>query len=351
MGERYSQRARRSNGHVTLGRWRGFDRCRIMSTRRFQLVPSRDMNAEELAREREAIVAQHGGWSAQNLHIGAGVYTIGPNHVHAAERRMARVVRIVADVAGVPLDELRILDLGAYECGFSIELAEHGAQVTAVEVREQHAVKGEFVRRARGLDTLTIRQGDIRELGSLVEGEFDVVLCLGLIYHLDARDAVAMLNEIARRTTRFAIIEGQISLTRATEVEVDGANYSGLLYREDERDPGSGVKMSQAFWFTRPSLIRAISNAGFSTVAEVHLPVVAEVLPFEDHVTMLAFKGDAVPLRAIPAGADAALAAYPEDWERLAHPVQGLRYRVRERWARMRGGGMHSIFPSGPPER
>jgi hypothetical protein len=308
------------------------------------------MNAEELAREREAIVAQHGGWSAQNLHVGDGVYTIGPKHVHAAERRMARAVQIVADVAGVPLSQLRILDLGAYECGFSIELAEQGAQVTAIEVREQHAVKGEFVRRARGLENLSIVQGDIRELDSLVDGEFDVVLCLGLIYHLDAGDALAMLREIARRTRRFAIVEGQISLSRSTEVEIDGASYSGLLYREDERDPGSGVMMSEAFWFTRSSLIRAISNAGFSSVAEVHLPVVAEVLPFEDHVTMLAFKGDPITLRAVPDGADDRLKAYPERWERLAHPVQGLRYRLRERWARMRGGGMAAIFPSGSPE-
>jgi hypothetical protein len=259
-------------------------------------------------------------------------------------------VQIVSDVAGVPLSQLRILDLGAYECGFSIELAEQGAQVTAVEVREQHAVKGDFVRRARGLDNLSIIQGDIRELGSLVDGDFDVVLCLGLIYHLDARDALAMLGEIARRARRFAVIEGQISLSRSAEVEVNGASYSGLLYREDERDPGSGVKMSEAFWFTRPSLIRAISAAGFSSVAEVHLPVVAQVLPFEDHVTMLAFKGERVALRVVPDGADSELDAYPERWERLAHPVQGLRYRLRERWARMRGRGMHSIFPSGPPE-
>src|SRR3954471_7942300 len=124
----------------------------------------RAMEPADLARERDEIIAQHGHWSAQNIHLGGDVYTIAKGHVHAAERRVARTVQLVADVAGVPLSELRILDLGAYECGFSIELAEHGADVTAVEVREQHAVKGEFVRRARGLDNLSIIQGDIRSL-------------------------------------------------------------------------------------------------------------------------------------------------------------------------------------------
>lgn len=308
------------------------------------------MSAEELARERTAVIAEHGAWSAQNLHVGEGIYTVAPGHVHAAERRMWRAVQIVADAAGVPLSQLRILDLGAYECGFALELAAHGAEVTAVEVREQHVAKGEFVRRARGLDNLTIVQGDIRELDRLVDGEFDVVLCLGLIYHLDAQDAVGLLKTIARRTRRFALIEGQISLSRAEQVDVDGVEYSGRLYGENEADPGSGVRMSRAFWFTRPSLLRAISEAGFSTVAEVQLPYVAEVLPFEDHLTLLAYRGERVELDVVPAAANEQPTPFPERWDRVAHPTQGLRYRLRERIARMRGGGMAGVFPAAPPD-
>src|SRR4051812_46487865 len=121
----------------------------------------RVMEPADLARERDEIIAQHGHWSAQNIHLGGDLYTIAKGHVHAAERRVARTVQLVADVAGVPLSELRVLDLGAYECAFGIELAAQGAQVTAVEVREQHATKGEFARRALGLDNLEIVQGDV----------------------------------------------------------------------------------------------------------------------------------------------------------------------------------------------
>ena len=304
------------------------------------------MPDEELARQRLEVIAQHGRWSAQNIEIGDGVYTMETGRVFAAERRIARSVQIVSDVAGAALSELRILDLGAYECGFSIELAEHGADVTAIEVREEHVAKGEFVRAARGLDNLKLVQGDIRSLSELVEGEFDVVLCLGLIYHLDANDALAMLADIAGLTRRFAIVEGQISLSRATQETIDGVEYSGLLYPEDEADPGSGVKMREAFWFTRQSLVRAMQRAGFSTVAEVHFPFVREVIPWQDHVTMLAFKGEPVPMRAIPSDG-VAQPDFPERWDPLAHPVQGLRYRIRERIARLRGGGMKQIFPSG----
>ena len=303
------------------------------------------MSKEELAREREELIARYGPWLAQNIEVGDGVFTMGSPRVFAAERRIARTVQLVADTAGAPLSQLRILDLGAYECGFAIELAEHGAEVVAVEFREQHAAKGEWVRRARGLDNLKVVQGDIRELDSLVEGEFDVVLCLGLIYHLGADDAVALLRDIARRTRRFAVVEGQISLSRRETATVDGVEYSGLLYGEDERDPGSGVNTPHAFWFTRASLMRALANAGFSTVAEVQLPDLRPVVPFEDHVTLLAFTGERQQMRAVPQDPAGPADPYPEAWELIAHPTQGLRYRLRERLARMRGGGMKAIFP------
>ena len=301
--------------------------------------------SSELEQQRQELIDKYGPWSAQNIEVADGVYTMGSPRVFAAERRIARTVQLVADAAGVPLAQLRILDLGAYECGFAIELAEQGAEVVALEFREQHAAKGQWVRKARGLDNLTIVTGDVRELDSLVDGEFDVVLCLGLIYHLAADDAIAMLKAIAKRTRRFAIVEGQISLSRRETATVDGVDYSGLLYSEDELDPGSGVNTRHAFWFTRASLMRALATAGFSTVAEVGLPDMRAVVPFEDHVTLLAFIGERVAMRAVPQDPSPPADAYPESSELIAHPTQGLRYRLRERVARMRGGGMKAIFP------
>jgi hypothetical protein len=305
------------------------------------------MTSEELAGRRDLMIERHGSWLAHNIDVGEGVFTIAPGHVGATERNIAKTVRLVADIAGGRLDGVRILDLGAYECGFSIELAMHGADVTAVEVREQHAAKGEFARQALGLDNLRIIRGDVRDLDTLAPGEYDVVLCLGLIYHLDATDAVALLRRIAERTRRFALIEGQTSLTRARQVDVEGVAYWGRDYPENELDAASGVAMKDAFWFTRPSLVRALTVAGFSTVSEVLSPFVPEILAFEDHVTFVAHKGEAIPMRAV-AGDGRPDPAFPERGPRIAHPTQGLRYRVRERIARLRGGGMAAIFPDRP---
>lgn len=308
------------------------------------------MKADELRRERDEIVARYGPWTAQNIHLGEGVYSMGFDQGLAAERNVQRTVQLVSDLTGGDLAGLRILDLGAYECAFSIELASHGADVTAVEVRDVHVAKGEFAKRALGLDNLTIVQGDVRELHSLVRGEFDVVLCLGLIYHLAASDAVQLLKDIAHRTRRFALIEGQVSLSRKERVEIDGVEYHGKRYFEDERRPGSGVDMTHAFWFTRESLVRALREAGFTTAAEVRLPFVPEIEAFRDHTTMLAIKGQPMDVRAVASpGVPLHSIAVPENGRPFAHPTQGWRYRLAERLARRRGRGLAGIFP-GPPD-
>ena len=308
------------------------------------------MVAEELRRERDEIIARYGPWTAQNIHLGEGVYSMGFDQGLAAERNIQRTVQLVADLAGTALADLRILDLGAYECGFAIELASHGAHVTAVEVREQHVAKGEFAKRALGLENLTIVQGDVRALDSLVQDEFDVVLCLGLIYHLAAADAVQLLKDIAQRTRRFALIEGQVSLSRKERVEIDGVDYHGKRYVEDDRQPGAGVDMTHSFWFTRESLVRALRQAGFTTAAEVRLPFVPEIEAFRDHTTMLAIKGQPVDVRTVasPPGPLHSIAV-PENGRPLAHPTQGWRYRLAEWVARRRGGGLTGVF-RGPPD-
>lgn len=309
------------------------------------------MKADELRRERDEIVARHGAWTAQNIHLGDGVYSMGFDQGLATERNIQRTVQLVSDLAGTDLADLRILDLGAYECGFAIELASHGADVTAVEVRELHVAKGEFAKRALGLDNLTIVQGDVRELHSLVQGEFDVVLCLGLIYHLAAGDAIQLLKDIAQRTRRFALIEGQVSLSRKERVEIDGVEYHGKRFFEDTLWPGSGVEMTHAFWFTRDSLVRGLRQAGFTTAAEVRLPFVPEIEAFRDHTTMLAIKGQTIDIRAVasPEGQLHSIAV-PENGRPLAHPTQGWRYRLAERLARRRGGGLSGVF-RGPPDQ
>lgn len=130
------------------------------------------------------VAARYGPWIADNIDLGDGVFTIGRDVRGAAEQRVERIARLVSDLARRPLDELEVLDLGALEGGFSVALARRGARVTAVEGREHHAAKIEFAARALDVDVSVVRS-DVRAF-TLEPDRYDVVLCLGLLYHLPA---------------------------------------------------------------------------------------------------------------------------------------------------------------------
>jgi hypothetical protein len=71
------------------------------------------------------------------------------------ESRLRRVLQLVTDLAQAPIAQLRILDLGAFEGLFAVELARWGATVTAVEGREASLEKMRLAKDAWGFRTWT----------------------------------------------------------------------------------------------------------------------------------------------------------------------------------------------------
>jgi tRNA (mo5U34)-methyltransferase len=104
----------------------------------------------------------------------------------------------------------RALDLACSEGWFAHRLLEWGAhEVLGVDVREQSVRRAELVRDYLGIDAdrLAFRAADVLELSAAQLGEFDVVLCLGLIYHVEHPMGVLRL---ARELTRdLCVIESQ----------------------------------------------------------------------------------------------------------------------------------------------
>lgn len=295
----------------------------------------------DLAARHAAVVARHGAWTAHNIHLGEGVWTIGPGLAGASERNLRRVVQTVADVVATtspapagssPGDAgrgrfagLRVLDLACLEGLYGVELARQGASVVAVEAREPHVEKVRFARDALGLgDRLEVVHGDVREATAERHGRFDVVLCLGILYHLEAADAVALLRAAGEMATRAAIVETQVALAPR---EARGG-VSGLVYEEPSDEPWASVGNRTSFWLTRPSLLNALADAGFTSVSEVLSPAVPDLAAYRDHVQLLALKGEPVELRGVP---PLDPARWPERMTRHVHPAQGLRHALAER--------------------
>jgi SAM-dependent methyltransferase len=292
------------------------------------------MSMADTRARRDELIRQFGPWTNYNVDLGEGVFTIGQGADGVAERRVSRIVRAVEDASCKPLSELRVLDLGCYEGAFGIALAQRGASVLGLEAREEHVAKARFAGEVLGLERLEIRQADMRELSLEEHGEFDVVLCLGVLYHLDAPDCFELAGRVADVCSELAIIETQVSLSRPRRETWRGHEYAGRSYPENVAHPGASKDNPESFWPTRPSLLNVLGDVGFTSITELLSPVIPSLAAFRDHVTLLAWKG---------AGSSSS-ERWPESLGTVAHPTQGLRYRLLERFARLRGDGIPSIF-------
>lgn len=265
------------------------------------------------------VVARYGPWTAHNIHLGDGLYTIVPGIEGGNEFRLQRIVQIVSDVSQRPLADLRVLDLGCLEGLFAIELARHGADVVAIEGRPANIEKARFAKDVLELESLELVQDDIRNLSRAKYGDFDVVLCLGVLYHLDAPAVFAFLEQVGDVCRGFAIVETHISTVRRRTFAHNGHVYWGSTLDEpassasehDRRILWSSLGNRQSVLLTRMSLCNALVHAGFTTVFENHMPVEGEVFP--DWVTFLAIKGERGRLLSAPVVNQQELRDLPED--------------------------------------
>ena len=210
-------------------------------------------------------------------------------------RRQARITQMVVDHIRKPLAELRVLDLASLDGRFSAEFAMRGAEVLGIEGRRSNV---EDARSRFEYPNLRFVQDDVRNLCKQKYGEFDVVLCLGILYHLDAPDCFKLLEAIAEVCSCVAIIDTHISLRRDEIVTYNGHQYAGWKYTEYNREPDpqqteerrwASIRNLQSFWPTKPSLVNAIADAGFNSVYECQYPAWNDMPA--DRVALAALKG------------------------------------------------------------
>jgi len=255
------------------------------------------VDSDSIKKRKQEIIERYGSWTAHNIHLGGGVYTID-NRLVGDEVKLRRILQIVCDVARAPLHEIRVLDLACLEGLYAVELARHGAEVAAIEVREANIEKARFARDILTLDRLQLYHDDIRNLSKEKYGYFDVVLCLGILYHLDVPDLFLFLEKMSEVCKRFAVIDTHISVTESEFYLYKGRKYWGRSYEEHSPDSSlkerskslwSSIDNVKSFWPTRSSLYNLLTHAGFTSVFECHTP--PEIGKPLDRLTLLAIKG------------------------------------------------------------
>lgn len=274
-------------------------------------------SAGDLLEGKRRVVQEHGPWTTP-IDLGFGVTSCDPAADYTGGTRMRRIVQLTEDVAGRRLEGVKILDLGCLEGMISVALARRGAVVLGIEAREANLARACFARDALNLANLEFARDDVRNLSLQKYGSWEIVLCLGILYHLPGPDVFDLVGRVLEVTGRAAIIDTHVSghdvnrklLGPPVAYAHGGNTYRGRDYREFDPESRhedrlkavwSSLDGRPSFWPTKASLFNLLERTGFSSVMEVRMPV-WRGMP-ADRITLVAVKGSAVdptPLEPFP---------------------------------------------------
>lgn len=125
------------------------------------------------------------------------------------DTRLAMLQAALRERFGVSLSGRRAIDIACHQGWFATKLLEQGAdEVLAVDARAEHIADVELIRETLGLERLRTLQRDVHALDPAELGRFDVVLLLGLIYHLE--NPIGALRRAHALCRDLCLVETQI---------------------------------------------------------------------------------------------------------------------------------------------
>lgn len=272
------------------------------------------MNRDQIKQRHKALIDRSGWWTSHNFQLTDDLYTF-ENDQKDFEKQLSnhgthlkRILQIVADLVEQPISKLRVLDLACLEGIYGLEFAKHGASVVAIEGREANLEKARFAQEVLELDNISFVQDDVRNLSVSKYGEFDVVLCLGIFYHLNVPDVFHFTERMFEVCRRLAIVDTHVGLTSNDSYRYKEFEYWGWTFREHAAESSHEERLKAlwasldnetSFWFTRPSIFNLLQNTGFTSVYSCSIPATPN--KGSDSDTFVALKGDKLKLMTVPA--------------------------------------------------
>lgn len=125
------------------------------------------------------------------------------------ETRLAMLESVVRARFGQSLAGRNAIDIACHQGWFATKLAQWNAQdVLAIDARAEHVADTTLIRDTLQLSNLRVEQSDVHALEPGKLGKFDLVLMLGLIYHLE--NPVGALRQARALTRQVCVVETQI---------------------------------------------------------------------------------------------------------------------------------------------
>jgi len=151
----------------------------------------------------------------------------------------------------------RVLDLGCNAGFWSLCAAQAGCDfVLGIDGRAMHVEQSQFVFEAQAIDRnrYEFRYGNLFELDFAELGEFDIVLCLGLLYHVTK--PAELLEQIARVNRDLLVVD-------TTLFPFPGAFLH--LRKESLEEPRNAVDYELVMYPTRQAVLDLVQQFGYST--------------------------------------------------------------------------------------
>ncbi len=230
-------------------------------------------------------------WTSHNLRLSAQVETMpGKPDFMETDTRLIAILRTLALFYREGLKDLRVADLGCLEGGFALAMAQRGMNVIAIEARQTNLNKSLLIKEHFDLPNLEFRRDDVKNFTREKYGRFDIVLALGILYHLD--EPTKWMRQVAAATEGLLIIDSHFAPShdaglrlldkrlakpgRLRQIKDGEMTYEGRWYPDcspsldRESQVWSSYSNSESLWLTKDSLCCGLMRAGFDLVLEQH---------------------------------------------------------------------------------
>lgn len=248
-------------------------------------------------------------FTAHNVLLKNGQTTMGTDQVLLSESAVWKSIENTLQLLNLLPDsreersKIRVADLGCLEGGYALEFARLGFDTLGIEAREENLVNCNYLKEDAGLSNLNFVKDDVRNLHNY--GAFDIVLCYGLLYHLN--DPVAFMNLLGKTTKKLLLLNTHFAPVRDVRYELGPINnfiigpiqkrikllnftrnyrlsklttnegYKGRWYREWEQGANqkkierllwASYNNDRSFWLRKKDLTTVMHKAGFNSVFE-----------------------------------------------------------------------------------
>jgi len=193
--------------------------------------------------------------------------------------RLAMLSQVIDERFGGTLAGRTAIDIACHQGWFATKLAQWKADdVLAIDARPEHVADTTLMRDALGLSNLRVQQSDVHALEPATLGQFDLVLMLGLIYHLE--NPIGALRQAHALTRQACVVETQVVPGMSGMVDYGSYRFvrplKGSFGIIDETDDTHGPEASTTGICLVPSteaLMWIMRKIGFARVEILPPPV------------------------------------------------------------------------------